>query len=104
MKCTSCNEETRVLDSRQAPDNVFRRRRECLVCKKRFTTYESTIAPGVVINHRKAQAQRKKRYYHVNAESIKFKKKRWYMRATAREQAKKTGENLQALYKQWGVD
>ena len=42
MKCPFCNaEDTKVIDSRPADDNgAIRRRRQCLVCKKRFTTYE----------------------------------------------------------------
>ena len=42
MKCPYCeNEDIKVLDSRSADKNTsIRRRRECLSCKKRFTTYE----------------------------------------------------------------
>ena len=42
MRCSFCvHEETRVLDKRENEDqSVTRRRRECLSCKKRFTTYE----------------------------------------------------------------
>ena len=42
MKCPFCaNSEDRVIDSRSAKDNeVIRRRRECLKCGERFTTYE----------------------------------------------------------------
>ena len=40
MDCPYCgNSKTRFTDNRKAPDGV-RRRRECLKCKKRFTTYE----------------------------------------------------------------
>lgn len=43
MKCPYCNHiETKVLDSRPTEDNTsIRRRRECLGCQKRFTTYEN---------------------------------------------------------------
>ncbi|QCX32570.1 transcriptional repressor NrdR [Caloramator sp. E03] len=42
MKCPFCDyEETKVIDSRPTEDNTsIRRRRECLRCQKRFTTYE----------------------------------------------------------------
>ncbi|OGX37871.1 MAG: transcriptional regulator NrdR [Omnitrophica WOR_2 bacterium RIFCSPHIGHO2_02_FULL_52_10] len=42
MKCPSCqNNETKVVDSRLNGDGTsIRRRRECLKCEKRFTTYE----------------------------------------------------------------
>ena len=43
MKCPSCgNSESKVLDSRPSADNTsIRRRRECLACQKRFTTFET---------------------------------------------------------------
>jgi transcriptional repressor NrdR len=42
MKCPFCAEiNNKVIDSRLSKDgNVIRRRRECLVCSRRFTTYE----------------------------------------------------------------
>lgn len=42
MKCPFCNvSDTKVIDSRPAEDNsAIRRRRQCEVCGKRFTTYE----------------------------------------------------------------
>lgn len=42
MKCPFCNtQDTKVIDSRPADDNSsIRRRRQCEVCGKRFTTYE----------------------------------------------------------------
>lgn len=42
MKCPACDySETKVVDSRLGTDGIsIRRRRECLSCEKRFTTYE----------------------------------------------------------------
>ncbi|MDP4144665.1 MAG: transcriptional regulator NrdR [Bacillota bacterium] len=42
MKCPYCGfEESKVVDSRSTEDNLaIRRRRECLSCSKRYTTYE----------------------------------------------------------------
>ena len=42
MKCPFCNAlESKVIDKRSTPGrNATRRRRECLSCAKRFTTYE----------------------------------------------------------------
>lgn len=42
MKCPFCSyEESKVVDSRSTDDNTtIRRRRECLKCNKRYTTYE----------------------------------------------------------------
>ena len=52
MKCPYCGyKESRVVDSRPADEgNSIRRRRECLSCEKRFTTYETMESlPMVVI-------------------------------------------------------
>ena len=41
MNCPYCNhEETKVLETRESEQDITRRRRECLKCEKRFTTYE----------------------------------------------------------------
>ncbi len=41
MLCPFCRDgESRVVDSRGSQDFVIRRRRECLACNRRFTTYE----------------------------------------------------------------
>ena len=52
MKCPFCGKEnTKVIDSRPAEDNSsIRRRRQCDVCGKRFTTYEKVeTIPFIVI-------------------------------------------------------
>ncbi len=43
MKCPFCHQqELKVTDSRDAPEmNAIRRRRECLKCLRRFTTFET---------------------------------------------------------------
>ncbi|MBC5799553.1 MAG: transcriptional repressor NrdR [Candidatus Eremiobacteraeota bacterium] len=49
MICPSCRKsETRVVDSRD-DENVVRRRRECLDCRNRFTTYERMEAPRLFV-------------------------------------------------------
>jgi transcriptional repressor NrdR len=41
MNCPFCrHDETKVIDSRASEPTVIRRRRECLKCERRFTTYE----------------------------------------------------------------
>lgn len=42
MTCPNCGGDTKVIDSRQQEDSVYRRR-ECLVCKDRFSTTEIDI-------------------------------------------------------------
>ena len=52
MKCPYCGyKESKVVDSRPAVEgSSIRRRRECLACEKRFTTYETMESlPMVVI-------------------------------------------------------
>ncbi|TET64106.1 transcriptional repressor NrdR [Candidatus Bathyarchaeota archaeon] len=41
MKCSYCGSESiRTLETRDSPNNTIRRRKECLNCGRRFTTYE----------------------------------------------------------------
>jgi len=41
VRCPFCkHDETKVIDSRNSQDFSIRRRRECLSCERRFTTYE----------------------------------------------------------------
>jgi transcriptional repressor NrdR len=51
MKCPYCNAlDTKVLDKRETEDSeATRRRRECLECGKRFTTYERIDAVDLFI-------------------------------------------------------
>jgi len=51
MRCPFCNsEDTKVIDSRPAEEqNAIRRRRECVSCGKRFTTYERLESFPVMI-------------------------------------------------------
>ena len=54
MRCPACHHlENRVLESRSAENGQsVRRRRECLKCSHRFTTYERIeLAPIVVLKH-----------------------------------------------------
>ena len=52
MRCVFCgNDDSKVIDSRANEDNtIIKRRRECLNCGKRFTTYERIESPIVVVN------------------------------------------------------
>lgn len=50
MKCPYCNFlETKVLETRETEEDVTRRRRECLKCTKRFTTYEQIELINIMI-------------------------------------------------------
>ena len=51
MKCPYCGySESKVIDSRPADEGAsIRRRRECLACSKRFTTYETVESLPMVV-------------------------------------------------------
>ncbi len=51
MKCPYCGyQESKVVDSRHSDEgNSIRRRRECLSCQKRFTTYETVESLPVIV-------------------------------------------------------
>lgn len=51
MKCIFCGyTDSKVLDSRATEDdNAIRRRRECLQCGKRFTTYETIETSPILV-------------------------------------------------------
>ena len=51
MKCIYCGcEDSKVLDSRSTDEsNSIRRRRECLKCGKRFTTYETVETVPILV-------------------------------------------------------
>lgn len=51
MKCPYCGfQESKVVDSRHSEDGgSIRRRRECLQCQKRFTTYETVESLPVYV-------------------------------------------------------
>ncbi len=51
MKCIYCGcEDSKVLDSRSTEEtNSIRRRRECLQCGKRFTTYETIETVPILV-------------------------------------------------------
>ncbi|PLS81967.1 transcriptional repressor NrdR [Candidatus Saccharibacteria bacterium] len=51
MKCPQCHgAESKVIESRDAADGeAIRRRRECLHCQQRFTTYERVERPNLAV-------------------------------------------------------
>ena len=51
MKCPYCGyQESKVVDSRHSDDGLsIRRRRECLSCQKRFTTYETVESLPIAV-------------------------------------------------------
>ena len=59
MKCPFCGfAESKVIDSRPAEEGAtIRRRRECLACQKRFTTYEIIETLPLVVIKRDGSRQ-----------------------------------------------
>jgi transcriptional repressor NrdR len=59
MKCQRCGSlDNKVVESRDVADNdAIRRRRECLSCGYRFTTYERLERPTLVVIKRNATRQ-----------------------------------------------
>ena len=52
MKCVFCGcNESKVVDSRYLKDTSIRRRRECIKCGKRFTTYETVETNPMVVTN-----------------------------------------------------
>jgi len=60
MKCPYCNyEETQVNDTRDTENlESTRRRRECIKCKKRFTTYERVEEADIVVVKKDGKRER----------------------------------------------
>ena len=59
MKCPFCgDQESKVVDSRHSDDGLsIRRRRECLGCQRRFTTYELVESLPIIVVKRDGSRQ-----------------------------------------------
>ena len=59
MKCPFCSDqESKVVDSRHSEDGLsIRRRRECLACQRRFTTYEIVESLPIIVVKRDGSRQ-----------------------------------------------
>ena len=59
MKCPFCgDQESKVVDSRHSEDGLsIRRRRECLKCQRRFTTYEIVESLPIIVVKRDGSHQ-----------------------------------------------
>ena len=59
MKCPLCNsQDSRVLDSRPIDDGAsIKRRRECITCGRRFTTYEVVDTVPITVVKRDGRAE-----------------------------------------------
>lgn len=59
MKCPFCgDQESKVVDSRHSEDGLsIRRRRECMRCQRRFTTYEVVEMLSIIVVKRNGSRQ-----------------------------------------------
>src|SRR5437763_12057042 len=59
MRCPACSSvDDKVIDSRQADDGAaIRRRRECLACGRRFTTFERLEESALVVVKRSGHSE-----------------------------------------------
>jgi transcriptional repressor NrdR len=59
MKCPYCSSaEFKTLETRDSPDNTTRRRKECLDCGKRFTTYEYVETVELMVRKKDGKLER----------------------------------------------
>ena len=68
MKCPYCGyEETQVIDTRETENlETTRRRRECLKCNKRFTTYERVEEAEIIVVKKDSRRERFERQKLLN--------------------------------------
>ena len=59
MKCPYCeSEEFKTLETRDSQENTTRRRKECVACGKRFTTYEYVETVELMVRKKNGELQR----------------------------------------------
>ena len=77
MKCPFCgDQESKVVDSRHSDDGLsIRRRRECLACQRRFTTYEIVESLPVIVVKRDGSRQGFDRNKIINSMMRAFDKR-----------------------------
>ena len=78
MKCPFCgDQESKVVDSRHSEDGLsIRRRRECLKCQRRFTTYEIVESLPIIVVKRDGSRQGFDRNKIINSMVRAFDKRK----------------------------
>ena len=78
MKCPFCgDQESKVVDSRRSEDGQsIRRRRECLACQRRFTTYEMVESLPIIVVKRDGTRQNFDRNKILNSMIRAFDKRK----------------------------
>ena len=78
MKCPFCgDQESKVVDSRHSEDGLsIRRRRECMGCQRRFTTYEIVESLPIIVVKRDGSRQNFDRNKILNSMIRAFDKRK----------------------------
>ncbi len=78
MRCPYCGEmESKVVDSRHSDDALsIRRRRECMGCQRRFTTYEMVETMPIIVVKRNGSRQTFDRHKIINSMIRAFDKRK----------------------------
>jgi transcriptional repressor NrdR len=78
MKCPYCgDQDSKVVDSRHSEDGLsIRRRRECMGCQRRFTTYEIVESLPIIVVKRNGSRQSFDRNKILNSMIRAFDKRR----------------------------
>ena len=78
MKCPYCGfQESKVVDSRHSDDGLsIRRRRECMGCLRRFTTYEIVETLPIIVVKRNGSRQNFDRNKIINSMMRAFDKRK----------------------------
>ena len=78
MKCPFCgDQESKVVDSRHSDDGLsIRRRRECMNCQRRFTTYEMVESLPIIVVKRNGSRQNFDRNKLISSMIRAFDKRR----------------------------
>ena len=78
MKCPFCgDQESKVVDSRHSDDGLsIRRRRECMNCQRRFTTYEVVESLPIIVVKRNGSRQNFDRNKLISSMIRAFDKRR----------------------------
>ena len=78
MRCPYCGEqESKVVDSRHSDDGLsIRRRRECMGCQRRFTTYEVVETVPIIVVKRNGSRQNFDKNKIINSMMRAFDKRK----------------------------
>lgn len=75
MRCPKCDGDTQVRNSREAEGGV-RRRRECVKCKARVTTFERVVEVRTPEQEKKlAEAKMVQRYADANRRKVEARRR-----------------------------